>query len=112
MVLCNRLSAEARTFPELADNLTTTFSEQLESEIRGWKLASTYSNELVLVPSTAHKDDGIILAFGADVPLIVRTSVFPRCKLVGSAYVPSLMHGQVVDGFEAGEAKMDTIELE
>ena len=112
MVFCGRLTPEARTFPELADGLPTSFVDQLKGEIRGWKLARTSSGELVLVPSHAVKDDRIILAFGADVPLIVRHTAFPRCKLVGSAYVPSLMHGQMVDRFEAGEAEMETIELE
>lgn len=62
-----------------------------------------------LGPHQLQKDDNIVVLFGADMPFILR-SAGNHCRLIGPAYVHSLMDGESLKEFKTDdELKEDMV---
>jgi hypothetical protein len=75
---------------------------KITKTVRNRSLATTNRGRLALVPGWTIPGDKVVLAKGADLPLVLR----PRGQywgLVGETYVHGVMHGEAFSSLECEE---------
>jgi hypothetical protein len=64
-----------------------------------------------MVPNYAQPGVKICVLFGSDVPVLLQREFGDRFSMVGIAYGPTVVFGQVIDKMENGEAEKMTFSL-
>lgn len=74
---------------------------------------TTFGDLIGLCPWTAHKNDLVVLLYGASVPYLLRptTDGDETYELVGECYVAGIMQGQLMDTLRAQEAEQKRFTL-